>query len=428
MANYLWMVLLSFCSAAIGATGVYLWARAENVERRKKIGELTDAVRRLSSGAKHVPVVDGEDLPFNEFVRTANSLLERTEEELRRARTDAELGRAVLDASPNGLLLVGSDGRIRMVNAAFRKMVEIRDTPEGRTPIEVIPVVEVQHAVDAALRGEPTEEVPCTFGRLDLVLRGTRGTDGGVMLLVQDVTRYRMAERARTEFVANVSHELRTPIATIMGYAETLVADRERLEPETVFMAEAIHRNAHRLRDLFEDLLELSRIEARRRELPLQKLVLAPIIGKAVTAAVDRSAQRKQKFQVQDSGTLSAWVNPEALSTIVGNLANNATNYTPEGGEIAVRAFASGREVVIEVTDNGIGIDRVHHQRIFERFYRVDEGRSRRVGGTGLGLAIVKHLALASGCRVTLSSEIGKGSTFAVHLPMEKPDSVGEFR
>jgi len=192
-----------------------------------------------------------------------------------------------------------------------------------------------------------------------------------------------------------------------------------------VMMAEAIHRNAHRLRDLFEDLLELSRIEARRRELPLQKLALAPLVAKAVTAAQDRAVQRKQKFLVEIPEELVAWANPEALGTIVGNLANNATNYTPEGGEIRVSAHRTPKEVVVEVRDNGIGIGRVHHQRIFERFYRVDEGRSRRVGGTGLGLAIVKHLAMASGCRLSLASEIGKGSVFMVHLPVERPE-IGE--
>jgi two-component system phosphate regulon sensor histidine kinase PhoR len=173
--------------------------------------------------------------------------------------------------------------------------------------------------------------------------------------------------------------------------------------------------------DLFEDLLELSRIEARREELPLSRERLRPILERAVAPAMDAASRRKQHFSLECSAELEALVNPEALATVVRNLATNATNYTPEGGHVLVRAAKDpDGGMRVEVEDDGIGIDRVHHQRIFERFYRVDEGRSRRVGGTGLGLAIVKHLALATGCRVQVDSEVGKGARFSVQLPVPR--------
>jgi two-component system phosphate regulon sensor histidine kinase PhoR len=207
-------------------------------------------------------------------------------------------------------------------------------------------------------------------------------------------------------------------VAAIMGYAETLLDERERLDPGLVRLVEAVHRNGTRLRDLFEDLLQLSRIEARRGELPLMAVPLRPILEGAVASAADRAAHRKQDFALECPADLRARVNAEALGSIVGNLAMNACNYTPEGGRIRVIAEPAPGEVLVHVEDNGIGIDPAHHQRIFERFYRVDEGRSRSAGGTGLGLAIVKHLARASGCTVSLSSAVGQGSRFTVHIPV----------
>jgi two-component system phosphate regulon sensor histidine kinase PhoR len=340
----------------------------------------------------------------------------RIDQEWRRLRDEAALGASVVQASPNGVLVADRDGRIRAVNPAVGRLIPIRGQPVGRLPVEVIDVPEVQQAVEIVLSGRPVDEIPCTAGRLHLLLKPMR-IDSGALVVIEDITRFRLAERVRTEFVANVSHELRTPIATLMGYAETLADERERLSPEHAAMADVLLRNARRLRDLFEDLLELSRIEARREELPLSEVLLRPVLEQAVAAAADLAERRKQQFVLQCEAEQKAWINAEAVTTMIRNLATNATNYTPEGGHIRVRAHRVEDEVLLEVKDDGLGIDRAHHERIFERFYRVDEGRSRRVGGTGLGLAIVKHLGLASGCRVTVDSEVGKGSTFTVHLP-----------
>jgi two-component system phosphate regulon sensor histidine kinase PhoR len=341
-----------------------------------------------------------------------------------RLRSEAALGRSLLQQDPNGILVVGPDGRVRYVNPSFRRMVELRAPPEGRRPIDVIPLSEIQQAVDQALSRDHAEEVGCSSGRFDLLIRPVRTEDGGALVFVQDVTRFRLAERARTDFVSNVSHELRTPITSIMGYAETLLAESGRLQPDQASMADAIYRNGRRLRDVFEDLLELARIEARGHELPLSWVLLHPVLERAVSPAADVAARRRQDFALDCAEDLEAWVNEEALATIVGNLAMNATNYTPDCRRIRVHAFTAGPELVVEVEDDGIGIDQGHHERIFERFYRVDEGRSRRLGGTGLGLAIVKHLALACGGRVAVRSEPGKGSTFLVRLPAEPGTSV----
>ena len=409
-------LVVTMAFAALGAYGLAQIGSRRAGFPRTPLGDLAARVDAIGLGAAPGRLSEGTDPDVAELIRAINRLADRAREDVDRAHRDASVGNSAVDSSPIGVLVVGTDGLVRKMNAAFRAMADVRGDPEGRPAIEVVPLAEVHRAVEACLTGAPIEDIQCRSGRADLQIRPVRTQDGGALVVVQDVTPFRQAERARTEFVANVSHELRTPIATIMGYAETLFADAAKLDADGAMMADAILRNTRRLRDLFEDLLELSRIEARREELPVQKQPIKAILDHAVGPAMDVAHKRGQELKVHCADDVVARVNAEALGTIVRNLAHNATNYTPEGGHVRVVARLHESEVLVEVIDDGIGIDRAHHERIFERFYRVDEGRSRRVGGTGLGLAIVKHLALASGCRITMHSEPGKGSTFAVHL------------
>ncbi len=337
--------------------------------------------------------------------------------EAERAAVSAELAmvREMVEVTPNGLLAVGRDGRIRYANPALRQMLRVPDDPIGRTPVEVIRLAELEDAVEAALAGTPREH-RCAFGTTDLLVRSFP-LGGSAMVVVNDVTGYREAERSRTDFVANVSHELRTPVTAVMGYVETLMAEAERLPPDLAPLLEAVERNSRRLANLFEDLLKLHRIEARRNDLPLEKLPLRPILVEATVTTFDNARAKQQVFAIECDPELEGFVHEEALATIVSNLASNAVNYTNVGGRVTVRARWGAGAPVVEVEDDGIGIDPVHQERIYERFFRVDEARSRRAGGTGLGLAIVKHLALATNGRLSLESAVGKGSRFLLQLP-----------
>jgi two-component system, OmpR family, phosphate regulon sensor histidine kinase PhoR len=342
----------------------------------------------------------------------------RIESEAARASQEEAFGRAMMEATPNGVMLLDSDGRISVVNPMALKLLELHSSPIGRRPIEAIPIVQLHNAVQELQEEGQTEEFTCAAGTYDLLFNLSRVNHKTVMIVVTDVTRFHEAQRARADFVANVSHELRTPMTAIMGYAETLLVDIERMDDDLAFLVETIHRNSRRLRDLFEDLLELHRIESRGRELHLEHLPLHMILEEAVVSAADNALRAGKDFSLSCPRGLRGWVNIEAISAIVGNLSGNACQYTEEGGEIVVRAEERpDGEVVISVSDNGIGIAEVHHERIFERFYRVDQGRHRNRGGTGLGLAIVKHLAQACECTVTLKSDLGAGTTFLLHLP-----------
>ena len=223
-------------------------------------------------------------------------------------------------------------------------------------------------------------------------------------------------QRIRTDFVANASHELRTPIASVLGFAETLLQGEAALDSEQQFLAEAILRNSKRLRDLLEDILLLARIEALDVNLPKAPLHMLSVLQEAVAPSADLAVRKSIEFVLTCSDTLEFTANKESIQTIVANLASNATKYTGEHGEVSVSCSVEGGELQIVVKDNGLGIESQFHERIFERFYRVDVGRSRAQGGTGLGLALVKHLVLANNGSIQLDSELGKGSTFTIRL------------
>lgn len=331
------------------------------------------------------------------------------------AEADAALAKLVLDLSPNGVLVTDASGRIRGYNPALGRMVPLVPDPVGRAPVDALPLPAVAEALDPARVGEC--ELSVQIGTRDLLVRVVPfGAGGGRLCIVQDVSRLRQAERYRQEFVANVSHELRTPATAIAGFAETLLQDPALLSPAAVGMVETILRNSRRLTSIFDDLLQLARLDAMDTPPPLAELALAPVVDELIDKHGPQAAARKVRLDRSVSPGLWVMAHADALHHMLGNLVSNAVKYSNEGGDVLIRARPRHNGVIIEVIDHGIGIDPVHHERIFERFYRVDRGRARSAGGTGLGLAIVKHLAKAMKAKVEVRSRPGRGSTFRVWI------------
>jgi two-component system phosphate regulon sensor histidine kinase PhoR len=328
---------------------------------------------------------------------------------------DPLLAEALMERSPNGIMVTGPDGRLIVVNPAVHAMLPVVPDPVGRRPIEAIPVPALADALDCNRQ----DEVEFTFesGHRYLLVKAVP-LDPGRLAILQDITRLKAAEDYRREFVANVSHELRTPATSIAGYAETLLEDRETLDPMVADMVDVIYRNAQRLTHLFDDLLHLARIDAHDGPLDLSSVSLEPVVQEAVDKQRARAEDKDISFQAFVPDGLCAQSNRDALGHVIGNLVENAVKYSANGGLVTVRAGArEGGRVLVEVIDVGYGIDPANQERIFERFYRVDKGRSRAAGGTGLGLAIVKRLCNAIGASVDVRSRPGKGSVFRVLLP-----------
>ena len=241
----------------------------------------------------------------------------------------------------------------------------------------------------------------------------------GAVVVLNDITRIRRLENIRSEFVANVSHELKTPITSIKGYVETLLDGALNDEENAERFLTTILKQTDRLNAIIEDLLSLSRIEKENKhdaiELTLQPLT--PIILSSVDCCRQKANEKNISIVTNTTSTITINANTQLLEQAIINLIDNAIKYSGENEEIHVDWREENHCVIIEVKDQGVGIAEEHIPRLFERFYRIDKARSRKLGGTGLGLSIVKHIANAHKGSISVESQLGKGSTFSILIP-----------
>jgi two-component system phosphate regulon sensor histidine kinase PhoR len=237
------------------------------------------------------------------------------------------------------------------------------------------------------------------------------------VLVLHDISTLRHLEMVRRDFVANVSHELKTPLAAIRGLAETILEDDSMASETRRDFLERVRLQTLRLSTMVEEVLVVSRLESDDHTVELLSVDAVEHTREAVQALLPLAEERKVDVQmVLPEGRLSVLATEEALRRIVGNLVDNGIKYTPSGGHVWVRLRREGERVLLEVEDDGIGIPPESRERVFERFYRVDPGRSRAAGGTGLGLSIVKHLVQALGGEVWLEPVPIRGSIFRVRF------------
>ena len=338
-----------------------------------------------------------------------------------RPPSDGTWLRTVLDAMVEAVLVVDAGGRVALTNRALDALTT--EKVRGRRAKNVIK----NELLRVAMRDARKKDLACEV-RLEATVKGRprafRAQDSplprrsGAVAVLHDVTALEDADRVRRDFVANASHELRTPLTSIRGFAETLV-DGALADPSvTTRFLEAILRQTKRLQRLAEDLALLSKAESSEEPLASSAVDLRLVARAAQTALEPLATERRIAVRVvAPARAVRAEANAEALEQVLNNLVENAIKYSSDGSKIVVAIQGVGRRARIEVRDQGRGIAAVHHARIFERFYRVDEGRARAEGGTGLGLAIVKHLVERMRGSVSLESAPGKGATFRVELP-----------
>jgi len=300
----------------------------------------------------------------------------------------------------------------------------------GKPLLEVVRHAELRDLFDtAAADDEPTTQ-EVEIGNIKprrLLARVARmpGEARQLVAVFVDVTEVRKLESMRRDFVANVSHELRTPVTSIRSAAETLM-DGAATDPAALqaFVA-IIDRNAQRLQALVEDLLDLSRIESRGFRLSLEPIELKPIFSQVMGLFRERASKKSVSLEERTLGEVpKVRADRRALEHVLTNLIDNAVKYCGPGTHVWLAAQVSPEAVTINVADDGPGIDERHLPRIFERFYRVDAGRSREVGGTGLGLSIVKHLVEAMGGNVSVESKLNNGTTFSFTLRRAEPEQA----
>jgi two-component system, OmpR family, phosphate regulon sensor histidine kinase PhoR len=392
------------------ATWVVAWLLSRALAR--PLLRIADAARDIAGGrATEFPDVHVPELAHHvDALRAMHHELERRFDDLRREREES---RTLLEALSDGVLAADRRGNVVSTNAAARRLLGYDAEP-------LPPLGELFHdrahraLMREVLTGAVVESRELDLGGRTVMVSARPLEEGGTLLVLSDVTDLRRLEMIRRDFVANVSHELKTPLTAIAGYAETLAA--EASDSQAMGFAQTIVDNARRMQRLVDDLLDLSRIESGGWRPEPRPVVVEAAAREAWRSFAERASQQRVDFE---TATDSASVNsdPEALRQIFTNLFDNALRHTPPGGRIRITVAREGSDTVVRVSDTGSGIPAEHLPRIFERFYRVDPGRSRKEGGTGLGLAIVKHLVEAHGGRVEADSTLGRGTTILLYFP-----------
>ncbi len=335
---------------------------------------------------------------------------------------------AVLSSMIEGVLAVDSEYNIINLNQAASQLFGVEPYQvRGSKVHDVIWNIDLQKFVEKTVNSESPVEGEIVLQDDEMrylqahgtLLRSASQRAIGAVIVLNDVTRIRKLESIRRDFVANVSHELKTPITSIRGFVETLL-DGAVSEPEdTRRFLKIIIKHASRLNAIVEDLLTLSRIETETEQgaIDLIRGRLLPVLTAAVQTVEGHRADKAINIEISCDPDIYVHMHSRQLEQAVTNLIDNGIKYSGAESTIRVSADRIDDEIVVSVSDQGIGIERSHLPRLFERFYRVDKGRSREVGGTGLGLAIVKHIAIAHGGRISVTSSPGQGSTFRIHIP-----------
>ncbi|HEY5960341.1 MAG TPA: ATP-binding protein, partial [Polyangiaceae bacterium] len=359
--------------------------------------QLTDVARRMSQGDLQTAIPQlGED-EFGQLGTTLAQLAKSLSTTLKELRLERDRMAGILTRMREGVLLLDDQQRVLLVNPALREMLLLQDDCVGKSVLEVIRHAELKKLLDGVrAKGDAASqeiEIGGLLPRRLLVRAAPVGAAGGVFAVVFDVTEMRRLENLRRDFVANVSHELRTPVTAIRSAAETIRDVAVNDIPALPRFTDILARNAERLGSLVDDLLDLSRIESREIRIVAEMLDVGLVVSQVISLFRERAEKRGQSLLVEVAPNLPRILaDRRAIEHILTNLIDNAVKYSGSGAVIRLRVVPADRSVVIHVEDTGPGIAEEHLPRLFERFYRVDTGRSRELGGTGLGLAIVKHL------------------------------------
>ena len=392
------------------------------------VANLATAAEKLAAGdlSAGLPAVEVEEL-----VGLSDAILQLAHQVDERSRVLGRKGyeqQAVLASMVEGVLAVDLNECVISLNRAAAELIGSRqaDVP-GRSLQEVLRNADLRRFARRALESEePIETDVILHGQGDRILRirGTALRDGagrsvGAVIVLHDITHFRHLETLRQEFVANVSHELKTPIASIKGFVETLLDGALNQPDDAVRFLRIIARQADRLNSIIEDLLSLAKIEESEQasDLPVEEGALGPVLEAVLADCQSKAAERCIQIKLTCDPQLRAMINAPLLEQAIANLLDNALKYSEPDSIVWIEAERRNGEVVIVVSDEGCGIGHEHLPRVFERFYRVDKARSRKLGGTGLGLAIVKHIVQAHRGRITVVSTLGEGSTFTIFLP-----------
>ncbi len=364
------------------------------------------------------------------LARTMNDMAASLDERMQTIIGQRNEIEAVLSSMAEGVVALNLDEVIISVNQMAALIFHSQPSELlNRSVQEAIRNPDFHRFVRLALQDENPHEADMSFFIRDEMilnirctpLRSARGDRIGILIVLNDVTRLRQLENMRRSFASNVSHEIRTPLTAIKGFAETLKSGALNHPQEAARFVDIIENHANRLIAIVEDIMNLSAIEQKgeKKQIALAACRLEPLLVSAMQTCRQKADEKKIECQYSCDPEIHVNINARLMEQAFVNLLDNAIKYSESGNRVDICADASSTETTIAFHDEGMGIPAEHLPRLFERFYRVDESRSRKLGGTGLGLAIVKHIVAAHGGHVTVESTPGKGSVFIIHLPVK---------
>ena len=389
-------------------------------------------VRDLAEGKISSGFVARGALGLGEIIVNLDKVSDRLQGLSSKAEREKYNLRTILGSLNEGVVITDPEGIIRLANRSFLEMFGLTAFPIGQTFLETTRLPEVAGAAEQTytegsgrsleIRRTSSEVVPGTVFAVNFapIVEGDSGERSGVVTVFYDLSKVRRLETVRTEFITNLSHELRTPLSILAGYLETMEDPSVLRGAEGKEVWQVLRRNCERLTGLVNDLLELSRIESGRVDLNLVVRKPKEILEEVHDDWKRAFARKKVKVEVECVESLPE-VKSDPLRTgqIFANLMDNALRFAPQGSRVILGARAKGRWVEFSVQDEGEGIPSDKQGRIFERFFRVDEGRTRDRGGTGLGLSIVKHLVQLHGGEVRVESQMGIGTKIVFSIPVK---------
>jgi len=420
LENFFWIAILVAVLLSVALNFSLSKLITKPIERISKIAQ------GIAAGdfSKKASLSQGGEI--DELARAIDFMSHEISARMKEAKSGAGRLEAVFLSMIEGVMVVNREGEILLINETLKEILRVEHEAVGRKPLEVIRNNEIQEIVDSVLalrESVDAREMSFFFPEEKIlhvhaapVLRD--GKIDGAVLVFHDITDLRRLETVRKDFVANVSHELRTPVASIKGYAETLLDGALDDKEYARDFLKIIYSESDRLAKLVDDLLSLARNEMGPPALDFKPCSIAKILDWGLAGLAAKIKERELKVRLEIPVELpDVKADDSAVAQIFLNLIENAIKYNKLGGEIIISAHEKDQWVEVCLADTGIGIPPYDLPRIFERFYRVDKSHSRDIPGTGLGLSIVKHIVQAHGGEIKAQSQLGQGATFCFTLP-----------
>ena len=391
----------------------------------KRLQEIVEAGKRMPQGDFSSRIaINGSD-EVSDLSRSLNQMGDELQTYIQQVTQERDQLQTILTSMIEGVVVTDLRGQVILTNPAFAKILGLEKIAGNQSLQELFheprfllafdEAVEQKHDVSVSIE---SRNASGKYLKAYIGLLGSSQHPSGVVTVFHDVTKLEHLEKVRRDFVANVSHELRTPLTAIKGYVETLL-DASNLKQERAkdFLTTVL-RHTNRMARLVDDLLNLAKLESTQIGEEMQEVD----VTECVRRVADNFSNIQVKMGLELKLDLPKTVTPvkcvvAEIEMVIENLIDNAFKYGAEGKIVAVTVRESADEVQVNVTDQGSGIPAEHQPRVFERFYRVDKARSRKLGGTGLGLSIVKHSIQRHKGRIWLDSKVGRGSTFSFALP-----------